>query len=425
MNEMVTKNYIKTLKKDKNKITITPGDALKPYLIGDFFVQYESEFDISDVEDEIAVIPFVLSTAAIVWCSGDVLSLDRLDANLAESLPLIKAEYEAMYPNIEWNGEIVVKEKRTLATTTGLDGMLFSGGLDSIHSALTIEGKKYLFTINGADSKLNEEYPWKFMKTHALDFAKKNHHKPVFVYSNFKEFLNVPVLHSWHREITHWYSHVQFGPALIGLTAPIMYKGGGNTLYISSGGQTHNLVRGWGSSKKLDEKVRFGNVAVNHYGNRTRMEKIQDIVDIRREKLDHDIVLRVCPKYDRGADANCGICEKCIKTSTLLLLEGENPREWGFPTDSKSTLQLLKKRLRRFAIKTPAVFANDWRIIQSRANEVELDKELKDDIEWLTKFNFSRYYKLRNFLSPRKLYLKSPKAMRKFIRKMYYRLLKK
>ncbi|MEA2105557.1 MAG: hypothetical protein U9P82_02390 [Bacteroidota bacterium] len=268
---MASKEYISALEKNKNRITITPGESLKPYLNGDFFVEYDSPFDLSNIGDEVACIPFVLSTAAIVWCSGETLHLDKLDANLAERLPAIKKEYENMYPTIHWDGEILVNHKVNAVSSQGLDGMLFSGGLDSIHSALTIQGEKYLFTINGADSKLNAEYPWKFMKSHTLDFVKKYHHQPVFVYSNFKEFLNVPILHSWHREITHWYSHVQFGPALIGLTAPIMYKGGGNILYISSGGQTHNLVRGWGSSKLLDEQVNFGNVTVHHYGNHTRM----------------------------------------------------------------------------------------------------------------------------------------------------------
>ena len=83
---MASKEYISALEKNKNRITITPGESLKPYLNGDFFVEYDSPFDLSNIGDEVACIPFVLSTAAIVWCSGETLHLDKLDANLAEMI---------------------------------------------------------------------------------------------------------------------------------------------------------------------------------------------------------------------------------------------------------------------------------------------------------------------------------------------------
>ena len=80
---MENSKYIKTVHFDSKSIRVEHGDALAPYLKETFYVEYELDDDLSCLDSSIAVIPFILSTVAIVWCRGLKLYIENLDKTFA------------------------------------------------------------------------------------------------------------------------------------------------------------------------------------------------------------------------------------------------------------------------------------------------------------------------------------------------------
>ncbi|MCK5028108.1 MAG: hypothetical protein KAR57_00640 [Bacteroidales bacterium] len=158
---MTKKNYIAEIYSDSSTIRIKPGSVISAFMNEDFYAVYECDFDLSELDDAVLIIPFVLATAAIIWCSGEEVYIDRLDSQLTQSLPKIKAAYAEMYPSIEWNGNIRVLTSVSTSIEGKSDGLLFSGGIDSIHSVFNYPNSDFLFTIWGADTNPEEDISWK------------------------------------------------------------------------------------------------------------------------------------------------------------------------------------------------------------------------------------------------------------------------
>ena len=418
---MNVEQYIADIKVSAARIEVVPGSALSKFLNGSFYVEYEGAPDLSNLAEEVAVIPFVLATAPIVWCMGLRLKIDRLDSNLASSLPRLRAAYAAMYPNIEWNGEIEVADSVAIPQTDDAEGMLFSGGLDSVHAALSsVSARGYIFTVWGADTNPDKTHPWQHMRDHAADFARNFGYQPIFIKSNFRKFLNSDRLHTWHRDISHWYTHVQHGPALIGLTAPPLVSLGGRRLVIASSHPAGELKRGWGSSPELDEAIRYGNISISHAADtESRQDKIHQLVSICKDRGIAKMVLRVCGA-NLSDGSNCGVCEKCLRTAMGFIVEGEDPRDWGFVLDAGETIRVVQRKITRFRFKITANEAVQWSSVQNAARNFKAPTQLEQGIEWFCQLNIEQHRKIHEVISGRRLYAMSPRIVKKLMRNTLY-----
>jgi hypothetical protein len=419
---VLQEKYIADIAISACRIEIQHGPLLEPFLRSRFYVEYDGECDLAGLDEAVAVVPFVLATAAVVWSAGLQLQIDRLDASLAESLPRLKAVYAEMYPGIAWNGNIEVLQSVRAANRGGGAGMLFSGGLDSIHTALSIPGRKKLFTVWGADTDPDKDLPWSHIRQRTLSFAESYGHTPIFARSNFRQFLKAERLHTWHKEISHWYAHVQHGPALIGLTVPVMVLDGADKLLIAGSHAEGELQRGWGSSRALDESIQFGNVTVTHAGSElSRQQKMHAVVQTCRTSDKKPFPLRVCPSLKNTDDSNCGLCEKCLRTAIGLIVEGEDPRDWGLSLSPLSTLKVVKAKLSRFQLKMTANEVPHWNSIQERARRYNAPAEQRDYLKWFVKINLTRHSAMYQIFSGRIFYVASPRPLKGFMRKMYYK----
>lgn len=104
-------DYVKQINITKNSIHVLPGEALNKYIKEEFYAVYEKAPDLSDLDESIALIPFILATVQIIWCTNQKVKIERLDKNFNRSLKHLKDEYKKIYPNIDWNGEIIVENE--------------------------------------------------------------------------------------------------------------------------------------------------------------------------------------------------------------------------------------------------------------------------------------------------------------------------
>lgn len=413
-----TDHYCQSIRTEGNAVRVAPGPVLSRYVAGGFYAEYSSGYDLASLDESVLAVPFVLATAPIIWCAGTHAELERLDATVTESLIGLRAQYAAMYPSVHWTGRIDVQTPISNTAHGGPMGLLFSGGLDCIHTAMTIPGQKLLFTVWGADTNPDDDTLWNQIKGETLRFAERFGHIPVFVRSNFRSFLRER-LHTWHAEMPHWYGYVQHGPGLLGLTAPVMMLAGGQQVAISSGYVRHAGV-GWGSTPELDESVRFGDVAaLSACPHKNRQEKTRDLVAIRRKNPSEELVLRVCLSQRKRRTLNCGICEKCLRTATGLILEGEDPRLWGFPKDPLETLKLVRLKMQRYSLTMREGEVINWGRLIEQAQQVSLSADLQRYVDWLGLQDIDKQATRHQLLSGRRLYARGPRPVRRLIRRTY------
>lgn len=89
---------LRAIRKEKNVITYSFSctDGLSPYFTGKpFLIEYP--FDITNVPDSIASIPFVCCVLPIVWMSDSILEIPELDEAFYDCIPNVKKGYETLY----------------------------------------------------------------------------------------------------------------------------------------------------------------------------------------------------------------------------------------------------------------------------------------------------------------------------------------
>lgn len=72
-----------------------------------FKVEYAS--DISEVPEEIAIIPFITNVIPIIWLTDSILEVEKVDKTFIESLDKVKKAFIEMYPEAVFKGEIKAK----------------------------------------------------------------------------------------------------------------------------------------------------------------------------------------------------------------------------------------------------------------------------------------------------------------------------
>ena len=389
---------VNDVKIDKNKINVdySVGNELKKYfnLDEDFFVEYEE--DMSSVPKAIAVIPFIVNVLPIIWLTDSVLEVNELDETFYNSIPKFKQGYADMYPDVEFKGSISVKnivncdyEKKDRCAT------FFSGGLDSYSTLINhLDEKPDLVALWGSDITFEDEIGWEKVKNKIFEVGEKYGLKPVFIKSSFRRFILEGNLSKDFEEILNdgWWHGVQHGIGLIGHIAPYAYKNKILTQYIASSYCNKDGKVTCASYPTIDNNIKFASCNIVHdQFEFNRQDKIKYVIDYCN-KNQNKIELRVCWQSNGGG--NCSKCEKCYRTIMGILVEGEDPNQYGFKVN-KEVIKYLKIYITEYydfnlsAIKI-------WKQIQKRA--IEKKYILKDsyyykDIKWIFNFDFDNYKK--------------------------------
>lgn len=385
---------------EHNKISVdySVSNTLSKYfnLEEEFFVEFEE--NIEDVPKGIAVIPFVVNVLPIIWLTDSILELRELDETFYYSINEFKKGYIDMYENVNFKGKVIVKELVDCSyDPTGKCATFFSGGLDSYSTLVNhLDEKPDLVSLWGSDVTFEDEEGWHKVKNNIVEVGEKYSLKPVFIKSSFRRFINEGKLSDdfWRILGGGWWYKVQHGIGLIGHIAPYAWKYKLKKQYIASSECEKNVEAQCASYPTIDNYIRFGNCEVIHdqfYFN--RQDKMRYIINYCKESSDN-IKLRVC--WISTGGTNCCKCEKCYRTIMAILIEGENPNDYGFIVD-KQVLRELKKYIVVYYNFTLDIIV-EWQTIKLRAIENKdllKNKHYYRDIKWI--FNFDFYNCERNF----------------------------
>jgi hypothetical protein len=281
--------------KDAEKISAMVGDVAIGYEISGSPTALRRSYD-----------PFLVAGFALAMESGEEISLQG-DAPV--SGPLIRNLGSAMDVYRQWFSRLhrvrIYGEHVEDVPGTGSDhvGCFFSGGVDSIYTFIQNKAEiTHLILCQGLDIPFDEVERWERTVDFARRFAEEQGKGLVLVGTSAKSPMRPP-----GRTDNHGAVLVSTGLGL----------GFGKLLVPGS----HSLsdLFPWGSHPLLDPLYSNGVTQVVHDSPVRRSTKTAAIV---RTGIGLDS-LRVCNVF---SEYNCGTCEKCLRTRTMLaLLEARSP----------------------------------------------------------------------------------------------------
>ena len=315
--DSLSTNLIEKIEVNRNRVDVIINKEFKQeYLYADFFAIYDENIDLKKIDPSILTIPCILSIISLVWESGKTYYVDCMDADLMESLKIIKEVYKGFYPSIAWNGQLIanrlVNNKNLESAKNNKEDLLaivFSCGVDSTFSSFAYNDKKQLLiTYFGFSAEINKQ-GWPLVRDQCKQFSKKYGNRiNAFVCSNFRAFVRYNVLDNRYPHMRYWCEFCQESLSLAGLAAPILIAHHCFQLHIPStkdGG--YNYL--WGSHPFIDNNIRFANVLVEvtNYSF-SRQDKTLFIKNFCNDNKIAKPRLTVCRDGDFAN--NCCECEK-------------------------------------------------------------------------------------------------------------------
>lgn len=404
------KNEIELVSTEINNEKVTynfkvKGEIKKYFKKEKYSMKYDLE--LNEIPKGIMNIPFVLNVIPIVWLFNADLKIKELDEDFYDSIEKIKKGYIDMYPMLEFNGKIKVKniEKNNYEPDGEKCGMFFSGGLDATSTLATHYSENpLLINIQGADVSLLYRKVLKKLKQYFINEAQNYDLKITFVKSGFRTIIKEKkITKFFYEKIKDNYWHAfQHGIAIIGHAAPVAYKYKLKKVYIASSFTKGDNVK-CASDPTIDNKVKLSKTIVIHDGYEyNRQDKSENIYNFLK-KENKKINLRVCIEDYRVS--NCCHCEKCYRTILGFASKGYDPSIVGFKlkdTDYKRIERDIKNNI-------TIEFISLWLKIQA---EFRLHPELEKDsrFEWIYNTDLEKVNKKRT--------KKIKKVFRKYIRRI-------
>jgi len=330
------------------KYSLKLPHKIKKFFNGNtFFVKYKGE-DITTVPESIRIIPLLSNVVPIAWANNSDIIMQEVDKIFFSSLKKIRQSFKFIYPEINWEGNIVPGKVVNDTTKDYIDkdrsALLFTGGIDSVTSFYRhISEKPVLINVQGTDISLNGYVKFKIVEDELTNFADYYTTDIKFIESNFRSFINNSILNTFfEKQLLNfgWWAGIQHGLGLTGLCAPLAFKRKISKIYIASS-FTKNFLKQWGSSPLIDNKVKFFFTGIKHDDYEfSRQDKLEYLSDYLLKK-NYNLKLNVCAS--KGLELNCSECEKCSRTMIGLLIAGIDPDRLGFDTKKFSFNSIIEK----------------------------------------------------------------------------------
>ena len=391
------RNLIESVTVTRNKVSVTVNPEFKKkYLLSDFFAEYDEDINLEKLPYAINIMPFVMNVVSIVWISGKDYYIDEMDRKLFNSLEKVKEVLKRMYKKTSWNGRLIPRKLvdtpdfMPAGSGDGRAALLFSGGLDSVTSAMYHRQQKLLLvTLWGHwDLPLNDKKLWESRKKELQSFGKEHGHENTFIRSNYFWFLNRDALNRISPEINCWRIFTVEGIGWAGLVAPVMLSKGYPVLL-------HGSTITWefnfpaAANPFIDNNIKFADARVEHdLFHMNRLQKCEFLACLRKEKqIKKAAHIRVCE--DNTIVGNCCKCQKCVRTILELVVVGENPCDYGFPICSEEMLKKTQKFMKEHANGATTVW--HFMHIQAKLQErVDRGEKIPEGLEWILEYNFKK-----------------------------------
>jgi hypothetical protein len=366
------------------------------YLREDLWVSYDVGGGDLAIDEGLAVVPFLANVAPVVWLAGIDATVPLADGTFMSALDDVRAVFADMYPGLAWEGSIRADRVGDPEGSGEQLALLFSGGVDSVFSSLSLEGSQLLATIRGSDIALENDHGWEAVRAGAAKFGASRGHRNAFIETNFRRLLDVPVIERRWPQVGEWWPHVQHGIGLLGLLAPLVPAG---RVVIAASHSPEFGIRAWGSSPRLDTALRWGGTTVDHHGFETsRQAKVERIVADGGPPPE----LRVCYSNPYGDGRNCGRCEKCLRTFTALVAAGADPGDYGMPMSLEVGMRRVRRRFRTYRVFFNATKPRLWGDVQQSISRtrggddagidrMRVDGDRAEFLEWVSRFDFAGY----------------------------------
>ena len=387
--------YVDKIIKEKNKIiykyTVNGEWAANFAPARESCVEYS--VDISAAPNSICIIPFIGNILPISWIFDAKIHIKSIDKNFYEHLWEVKKGYQEMYPMLEFKGDVVVDaiEDNTEYFENVNTAAFFSGGVDAYTTLFRhLDEKPTLFTVWGADIKLEDVYGWNNVWKHTQDVAKEFNLQTVSIKSDFRYIINEGRLSKYVKKSgDDWWHGFQNGIGIITHAAPLSYVLQISKVYIAS--SYPEKMKGkytCASDPIIDNYIYYGSGQTVHDAYEwDRQQKIQYIIKRKKEE-NKPVSLRVCWKTSGGI--NCCRCEKCYRTILEIVSEGEEPNYYGFDWDLKGIHQCkvdLKYKIMEYQFNINQFYLE----IQKRmiSNKDKINNYEK--YAWIEKYDFSQF----------------------------------
>ncbi len=394
-------NLIEDITVAGNRVGVKANAAFsRDHLRDDFYVEYMDDIGLDRMNETVALAPFILNVAQLVWIGDRDYEIDALDKDLAQSLEKIRPVFKTLYPRHGWEGRLQPRQlvdNVTKETTIDLGeetNLLFTGGVDSVLTSLqNYPRRQNLITVWGADVALDFEPKWLALRRSAESFAATYGHRNTFIKTNGKEIIRRK---SIRPDIPVWWAYVQHGMGLTGLCIPVLYRGGAINLMISSS-QWSGYDYPWGSLPDIDDRIRSAGITASHQGyDLTRQDKVNSIVAICDVKKLAPPKLNVCAR-PYASELNCEHCEKCLRTMTGIVVAGGDPRAFGFSCTTRDVWDRVRGSRESQALTMLRSELYLWLDIRENAeaalsrNGHVTDDDAQTFLHWLVDWDFETY----------------------------------
>lgn len=330
----MNKILLTEIKKNNNTITFyykVDGEWSRVFKTDHFFVEYD--FNIEEVPDCVAVIPFLSNIITMAWVCDASVEVPSCEKEFFDCLENVKSGYKKMHPSIDFGGRLKVDEIIQLKNSNPVKGTaaFFSGGVDAFNTLIChVNEHPMLITLLGADIALEDEEGSRTVENHLKETAERFGCNCAVVRTELKKFYR----HDYMSEIVeksgdNWWHGFQHGIGIIGHAAPIAYCFGLKNIYFASSFTASDKGHyTCASDPTIDNHIRFCESNIIHDGYEyRRQDKIHNIIDFSI-KMNIDIPLRVC--WESAGGSNCCRCEKCFRTMLAIFASKIDIHKMGF-----------------------------------------------------------------------------------------------
>lgn len=363
---------------------------------GPLFIEFPG--DVRSVPEAILTIPFVGIMLTVTMLLDIEIRVPTLEAVFCDSLRQIEAVFQSMYPKAGIRCKVDALRSETVEACLPPEiercSLFFTGGVDATSALAELADRKpLLINIWGGDLRLTdgsshdelEVYLNKLTSHIGLDYC--------FIKTNSREMFHENALgllcekllghgnnHGWWASIAHILS-------MSAAIAPWLWLRGINTHYIGSSYDPSTTIFDSNNTALIDSlrycTCRF--VSVDPQMNRN--EKTAKIIAYRKT-TNAPIQLKVC--WNRTAGVNCSACEKCYRTIMNIIVNRDDPNQYGFVVD-RNTIERMKHFL-----STNKVSTAFWSPVQ-KAMQVQRENWKDTEMSWLLdiKLNAPRVYLYR------------------------------